>query len=184
MSLKLNTGFGVMAFVLVGSFYWNDLIRTNDISPNSDLVSGSRDLASIATANAPVVVSNSLATKLADREGLDKSQRAQRPSVFDKFAFEELQGKYSLEIASGKVRAFRFDTTQANSSPLSVPKMESFLNTHRNLWVVQFEKIKKVRSEADSEDVFELQNRENQKIGRVIFQKDSNGLWQGMEFKQ
>lgn len=183
MNLKLNTGVGILAFVLVGSFYWNDLFRNNDSLPETAITEGGRDLASLQPANAAVVVSNTLAKKLAESEGLDKSQKAQRPSVFDKFAFEELQGRYSLEISSGKVKAFRFDA-QANSNPLEIPKAEVFLNSYKNLWVVQFEKIKKINSSVASKEVFELHDSRSHKVGLVVFEKDANGLWQGMEFTQ
>jgi hypothetical protein len=183
MSLKLGTGLGVLAFVMVASFYLNDMIQSNETNVTLTYPEGGRDLASLQPVNESVVLSKTLITKLAESEGLEKAQKAQRPSNFDKFAFEELQGRYSLEMKSGKIKSFRFDS-QANSNPLALPKPMEFLNSYKSLWSLNFDSIKKSNDSDEKKEIFELKDQSNNRVGLVVFEKDENGLWQGMEFVQ
>jgi hypothetical protein len=183
MSLKLGTGLGVLALVMVGSFYFNDMIQSGEnivTLPNGE---GSRSLASVQPMSESIVVSKKLVTKLAESEGLDKSQKAMRPSKFDKFAFEELQGRYSVEMKSGKIMSFQFDV-QTNSNPLVLPKPVEFLNSYKDLWAVKFVNIIKSNNSNEKNEIFDLHDKSNQKVGSVVFEKDVNGLWKGMEFIQ
>jgi hypothetical protein len=183
MSLKLGTGLGVLAFVLVGSFYMNDVIKSGESNTTMVYTEGGRGIASVQSIGRSSGVSKAFVSKLAESEGLDKAQKAQRPSLFDKFAFEELQGRYSVEMKSGKIKSFRFDA-QANSDPLALPKPIEFLNSHKDLWSVNFENIKKSDVSNTYKEVFDLNDKKNQKVGSVVFEKDEKGLWQGMQFIQ
>lgn len=183
MSLKLGTGVGVLALVLVGSFYLNDMIKVNENSMSVPYTEGGRSLASLQPINVSGVASKGLVAKLAESEDLEKAQKAQKPSSFDKFVFEELQGRYSLEMQSGKIKSFRFDQ-QANANPLVLPKPVEFLNSYKDLWAVNFDAVKKTDSSNTNRETFDLNDKKNKKVGSVIFEKDENGLWQSMEFIQ
>jgi hypothetical protein len=184
MSLKLGTGLGVLALVLVGSFYLNDIIRIDDRNSAKSLTEGGRDLASLQPlVGSSLGASKTFVSKLAESEGLDKAQKGQRPSDFDKFAFEELQGRYSVELKSGKIKSFHFDA-QTNSNPLTLPKPIEFLNSYKALWSIKFDSIKKTHSSASNKETYDLSDQVNKKVGSVVFEKDENGLWQSLEFIQ
>ena len=144
-----------------------------------------RGIASVSTGTSDV--EDTLVRTLAKHE-LDSSSLGRKPSSIEALAFGQLEGKYAVRMANGKLAELEFsDVTSQGDRPKHIDNRGEFLDSHRDLLPVAYDKSMKVESLAQGEstlETYQLLNEVSRPVGKVEFKLDAAGRLLSMRVAQ
>lgn len=136
--------------------------------------SASRGIASVSTGTSEV--EDGLAHRLASQALSEKGTVGKLPSAVDRLALEFFEGKYNVRLSNdGKITEIKLADSR---EPKHIDDLMGFLETHRNVLPVAFERGVKVGHTAIDGGVvekFELVNKVSLPVAKVEFRIDTLG---------
>ncbi len=145
----------------------------------------SRGIASVSTGTSEI--EDSLVRSLAKHE-LDSNSMGRQPSSIEALAFGQLEGKYAVRMANGKLAELEFsDVTSQGDRPKHIDDRIGFLDSHRDLLPVAFDKSIKIDSQAQGEstiETYQLINEVSRPVASVEFKLDAAGRLLSMRVAQ
>jgi hypothetical protein len=144
-----------------------------------------RGIASVSTGTSEV--EDSLVRTLAKHE-LEMSSMGRQPSSIESLAFGQLEGKYAVRMANGKLAELEFsDVTSQGDRPKHIDNRGEFLDSHRDILPVAYDKSIKIESLAQGEttlETYQLVNEVSRPVARVEFKLDAAGRMLSMRVAQ
>gem|GEM_PF-2929678 len=148
-------------------------------------VKQTRGIASVSTGTSEV--EDSLVRTLAKHD-LDSQAMGRKPSSIEELAFGQLEGKYAVRMANGKLAELEFsDVTSQGDRPKHIDDRGSFIDSHRDLLPVSFDKSIKIDSVAQGEttvETYQLINEVSRPVANVEFKLDAAGRMLSMRVAQ
>lgn len=146
---------------------------------------GSRGIASVPTGTSEA--EDSLVKSLAKHE-LASTALGRQPSSVEALAFGQLEGKYAVRLANGKLSELEFsDATAQGDRPKQIDDRGAFLDSHRDVLPVAYDKSIKVDSQMQGDNVvetYQLINPVSRPVANVEFKLDSSGRLLAMRVAQ
>jgi hypothetical protein len=144
-----------------------------------------RGIASVSTGTSDV--EDSLVRTLAKHD-LDSQSIGRQPSSIESLAFGQLEGKYAVRMADGKLAELEFsDVTSQGDRPKHIDDRAGFLDSHRDLLPVAFDKPIKIESQVRGEttvETYQLINEVSRPVANVEFKLDAAGRMLSMRVAQ
>ena len=160
----------------------NRNLMTNEVPQD---MKPTRGIASVSTGTSEV--EDSLVRTLAKHE-LDLNSMGRQPSSIESLAFGQLEGKYAVRMANGKLAELEFsDVTSQGDHPKHIDNRAAFLDSHRDLLPVAYDKTIKIESQAQGEttlETYQLVNEVSRPVARVEFKLDAAGRMLSMRVAQ
>lgn len=113
---------------------------------------------------------------LQDSQARDLANIGSAPGPFEKFAFGELKGFYSIRKVDGKIKEIRFSELE-DSQPKKMEETQSFLGHNLSLFSDDAASVEKVHSETNDSitlERFQLKGKSGQDLGTVQVLLDGN----------
>jgi hypothetical protein len=148
-------------------------------------IKSSRGIASVSTGTSDT--EDSLVHSLAKHE-LDQASIGRQPSSIESLAFGQLEGKYAVRLANGKLAELEFsDVTSQGDRPKHIDDRANFLDSHRDLLPVAYDKSIMIESQKSGEatlETYQLVNEVSRPVANVEFRLDSAGRMLSMRVAQ
>lgn len=116
----------------------------------------SRGIASVPTGTSDE--EDRLVKEMASRSLTEAAAIGRRPSALEKFAFEQLEGKYAVRVNDGKISELQLSPGSANPIQFDT----SFLEKNRSLLPVSYDRSVRVGTETSETEVKETYHLVNQ----------------------
>ena len=152
-----------------------------------EIVKQARGIASVPTGTSDV--EDILVRELAKKD-LHASGIGRKPSSIEALAFGQLEGKYAVRLENGKISELEFsDVTSQGDRPKHIEDRAGFLDSHRDLLPVAYDKSIKIDSEVaaqagETTEVYQLVNSVSRPVASVEFRLDSAGRMLSMRVAQ
>lgn len=121
----------------------------------------------------------SLVRELSQRDLGPNGAVGRRPSSVDMLAYGLLEGKYAVRLKAGKISEIEFsENFEMVNKRKSVNEVLSFLENHRELLPVGFDKHVRVKVETNGQegmDTYQLINKVSMPVAKVQFRTDADG---------
>ena len=166
---KVGLSASLLSIVFLVTLANNNLMKSTDTTQAQ-----SRGIASVPTGTTEE--EDSFVRDLAKRELSQHAIVAKQPSEIEKLAFGLLEGKYAVRLENGKLRELAF--SQSSSLPKLVANLGQFLETHKDLMPVRFDKTVKVsqnQKDGESDEVYQLVDSVSRPVANVQFHLDNEG---------
>lgn len=126
-----------------------------------------------------------IASRLSKASLKETASIGQAPSPLEQLRLGFLEGRYAVRAENGKIREIQLSDSRDTGGALKhVTNRSLFLEQHRQLLPVEFDRSVKVASSHTDKDFFEsyeLINRAAMPLGRVEFHMDTAGGLLGMK---
>jgi len=183
----------LVSLSLISVFVVISILNREITSQNNPTNLGSRAIASFGE---PVkIIRNtaweySIARKLSKVDPTKRTiARGKKPSNLDQLTYGQLEGKYSVHLADGKLTEIKF--TSNSGDPLAVTQIPSrisnrkeFLYSTRGLLPYEFAEVKKLENRSSAEfnsEVYALVDKLGAKVAEIVFQLDASGRFLSMK---
>jgi hypothetical protein len=137
----------------------------------------SRAIASVPTGTSDA--EDSLVQTLAKHELSADSSMGRQPSSIESLAFGQLEGKYAVRLANGKLSELEFsDVTSQGDRPKHIDDRGHFLDSHRDILPVAYDKSIKIDSQTTGDstlETYQLVNEVSRPVANVEFRLDAAG---------
>ncbi len=168
---SLTSMVGTMAFVLSFNILMTSQETNN--STNSHLL---RNMASVED-NIP---SSQIAKRFVANLSNSKATFGKKPSIFDKFRFGFLEGKYSVRLDEGKLAEIEFALSSMHGDrPKYITDKEEFFAKYQDLFDLKDYKRSVIKNTISTTDevveTYELLNSTSVALAEVQFQTDVFG---------
>ncbi len=154
-------------------------------NPVPEEVKQTRGIASVSTGTSES--EDSLVRTLAKHD-LDSQAMGRKPSSIEELAFGQLEGKYAVRLANGKLAELEFsDVTSQGDRPKHIDDRGNFLDSHRDLMPVSFDKSIKIDSVAQGDatlETYQLIDGVSRPVANVEFKLDAAGRMLSMRVAQ
>lgn len=145
----------------------------------------SRAIASVPTGTSDA--EDMLVRALAKHE-LSSTSIGRQPSSIEALAFGQLEGKYAVRLANGKISELEFsDVTSQGDHPKHIDDRGNFLDTHRDILPVAYDKSIKIDSQVSGNstlETYQLVNEVSRPVANVEFVLDAAGRMLSMRVAQ
>jgi hypothetical protein len=145
----------------------------------------SRGIASVPTGTSEA--EDNLVRTLAKHD-LDEASIGRQPSSIESLAFGQLEGKYAVRLANGKLSELEFsDVTSQGDRPKHIDDRGEFLDSHRDILPVAYDKSIKIDSQNLGEttlETYQLVNEVSRPVANVEFRLDAAGRMLSMRVAQ
>lgn len=164
----------VLAVVSMNHLVSQDLESQMEVHPSS----GQRGIASVNDQ----VYEREMVKKLSQRAMSSVSRRGVRPSELDHLTFGVLQGKYSVNLKSGKIASiYLSEENQAQE----ISNYSDFVKNMRSLLPVSFSRVDKVSSSLKTKgEVYALLDKQGAKVGVVTMMLDEKRRLLSLQFQE
>lgn len=180
---KIAVSTSLLSIVILVTLANNSLMSN---AQDEQAPAGSRSIASVPTGTSDS--EDRLVAKLAKIDVKAEATLGRKPSSLENLTLGELEGKYAVRLQDGKLRELEFaESTSNEDRPKHVNDREKFLDAHRDLLPVAFDKSMKVeaeQSESGSVETYQLINEFSMPVARVEFRMDLAGRLLGMRVSQ
>jgi hypothetical protein len=177
---KIAISTSILSVVVIATLANNNLMSKVTAQSAS---AGNRAIASVPTGTTDL--EDHLVKELSKKTLSDSTGVGHSPSSLESLAFGLLEGKYSIRLQNGKISELFFsqNSKDQGTAPKQIDNPEKFLDAHRELLPVAFDKSLKVLHQAKDGGVtetYELVNRVSLPVAKVEFKLDAGGGLLGM----
>lgn len=116
-----------------------------------------------------------VAEQIADTSDIPSGKISRQPNPLEKLVFGDLKGYYLLQMEGIKIKEMRLEQNyKSEEIPQYLGEEFSFLNSHKNLWWVNYSSLE-VKERKDKESIISLLDSSNKVIGEAYFSWDVAG---------
>lgn len=184
---KIAISTSLLSIVLLVTVANNSMMNSVTLIEEASISSG-RGIASVDSQGDKFAVdefsslqetNESLVRELSKRDLGPNGAVGRRPSSVDMLAYGLLEGKYAVRLKAGKLSEIEFsENFETVNKRKSVDEVLSFLESHRELLPVSFDKHVRVKVETNGEegmDTYQLINSVSMPVAKVQFRTDTDG---------
>ncbi len=172
-----------IASVLIVSLFLNQWLISGNNSNELDAKGGRQ----IASFNGDMVQDikweRDLAKQLTQKDLLENSKMAEKPTLRDELVFGYLQGKYGMKLSQGKIEALEFLSSMAGENPLEIQSKTDFLMSYRDAFGIDFHNVS-FSEKHDNIEVYSLVGKDKSIMARAAFNLDESGRLVSLKIEQ
>lgn len=125
-----------------------------------------------------------IAEQIADTSDIPSGKMSRQPNPLEQLVFGELKGYYLLQMEGMKIKEMRLEQNyKVDEIPQSLGEEFSFLNSHKNLWWLNYDSLR-IKERKKSESVISLLDSSNKIVGEASFSWDVAGRMTSLKIEK